>query len=334
MNTDTSLLNHAAFDASKSQWMHVCPMGEHPWVSEDGTETIIQVIDEEACRLMASGYPLSGPQSRVDVDHKSMHPKNTTEASAWGKTAEARDNGVWVRADLTAYGEPLVKGKVYQYTSPCFPRDGLVHLGGNRYRVTKLGVIALTNDPNLRGQQPLTNSRSKSATPNTNTPNNTMDYKAMLLKALGLPPEATDEQITAACNAAPENKKTCDNRIIELEGLLANRDLDEHGITDAEQRKLLTPSLTNKATRPAALALLAKSKTATAEPRPPLHNRGGGKTPGTITELSKDDEAAKEAEVKRASWIGNRARELSSIAGGKRKHQDCFAQAESEYDTK
>jgi len=277
--------------------MHVCPLGEHPWTSEDGTETIIQVIDEEACRLMASGYPLSGPQSRVDVDHKSMDPKNTTEASAWGKHAEARDNGVWVSADLTAYGEPLVKGKVYQYTSPCFPRDGLVHLGGNRYRVTKLGVIALTNDPNLRGQQPLTNSRSKTANPNT--PPKTMDYKAMLLKALGLPPEATDEQITAACNASATDKTTTANRLTELEGMLANRDLDEHGITDSDQRKLLAPSLTNKATRPAALALLAKGKAATTEPRQPMHNRGG-KVPGTITELSKEeeaDEAAFHAEV-------------------------------------
>ncbi|MFZ2279300.1 MAG: phage protease [Prosthecobacter sp.] len=333
MSKETSLLNHASapFDSSKSCWAHVCPFGEHPWVSEDGKETIVQVIDREAVEAMARTYPVGTPSSRVDVDHKSMSIENTTEASGWGKEVQIRDDGLWVRIELTAFGQPLVNGKVYQFTSPCFPREGLVDLGNGRMRVTKLGVIALTNDPNLRGQKPLTNRRSESANPNTK-PANTMDYKAMLLKLLGLPPEATDEQISAACASSPENMKQCANRIGELEGLLANRDLDEHGITDSEQRKLLTPSLTNKATRPAALAILAKGKVATTEPRQPLHNRNGGKTPGTITELSQDDKANVEAEAKKAAWIGNRARELSQ--GGRRKHQDCFAQAQSEYDAK
>lgn len=290
MKTDLCLLNHASepFDSSKSCWAHVCPFGEHPWVSDDGKETIVQVIDRAAVEAMARTYPVGTPNSRVDVDHKSMDVKNTTEASGWGKEAQIRDDGLWVRIELTTFGQPLVNGKVYQFTSPCFPRDGLVDLGNGRMRVTKLGVIALTNDPNLRGQKPLTNRRSESANPNTNTPK-TMDYKAMLLKALGLPPEATDDQISAACSSCATDKTATTNRITELQDILANRDLDEHGITDSGQRELLKPSLTNKATRPSALAILAKGKAAPTEPRPPMHNRSGGKTPGTITELSKED---------------------------------------------
>lgn len=316
------------------EWMHVCPIGEHAWTSADGKERIVQIIDNDACAAMAASYPLSVPNSRIDIDHESMDAEKRTAAVGWGRKAEVRDDGLWVQVEWNPEGRDLIENKIYKFNSPCFPREGLVDLGNGRMRVTKLGVIALTNDPNLRGQKPLTNRRSESANPNTK-PANTMDYKAMLLKLLGLPPEATDEQISAACASSPENMKQCANRIGELEGLLANRDLDEHGITDADQRKLLTPSLTNKATRPAALAILAKGKTATTattEPRQPLHNRSGGRTPDTINTLSTEEKAAAEAEAKKAAWIGNRARELGH--GNKRKHTDCWAQAESEYASK
>ncbi len=331
MKTDLCLLNQAStpFDASRSCWAHVCPFGEHPWVSADGKETIVQVIDQAAVENMARTYPIGTPASRVDVDHKSMDVQNTTEASGWGKETQIRDDGLWVRIDLTTHGLPLVNGKVYQFTSPCFPRDGLVDLGNGRMRVTQLGVIALTNDPNLRGQKPLTNRRSESANPNTNTPK-TMDYKAMLLKALGLPPEATDDQISAACSSKGATDTATTNRITELQDMLASRDLDEHGITDADQRTLLTPSLTNKATRPAALAILAKSKPATTEPRQPLHNRQGAPLPKTGEQLNQGDDAAKEAEAKKAAWIGNRTNELKQ-SNTNRRHQECFAQAEGEY---
>jgi phage I-like protein len=305
MKTDTSLLNHAPFDAAKSLWMHVCPLGEHVWTSADGTEKITQVIDRVGCEQMAASYPLSGPLSRVDVDHKSMDPDNTTEASGWGKAAEVREDGLWVRSELTTHGAPLVNGKVYQYTSPCFPRAGLVDLGGGRMRVTQLGVIALTNDPNLGGQTPLTNSRAKSANPtNTNTPK-TMDYKAMLLKALGLPPEATDDQITAAIAAQASTAATQNSRVKDLETQLTNRDLDEHGIKDVEQRKLLAPMLANTATRDTTLALIKGSKPA--EARTPLHNRAGGKTPEVIKKLTTEEDAENQADAE-VTDLHNRAR--------------------------
>lgn len=272
------------------RWMHVCPLGEHLWNSADGKESITQVIDKAACEAMAASYPLSIPNSRIDIDHESMDVEKRTAAVGWGRKAEVRADGLWVEVEWNPEGHELIANKVYRFNSPCFPRDGLVDLGNGRMRVMKLGVIALTNDPNLRGQKPLTNRRSESANPNTNTPK-TMDYKAMLLKALGLPPEATDDQITAACNAEkkPVDDAAMNSRVKELETMLANRDLDEHGITDAAQRTLLTPSLTNKATRDAALALMAHGKTVTLEPRSPLHNRGG-KTPDTITQLAKENE--------------------------------------------
>jgi phage I-like protein len=326
MKTETHLLNKLEAPAN-FRWMHVCPLGDHVWNSADGKERIVQVIDKAACEAMAAAYPLSIPNSRIDIDHESMEADKRTAAVGWGRKAEVRDDGLWVEVEWNPDGHELIANKVYRFNSPCFPRDGLVDLGNGRFRVTKLGVIALTNDPNLRGQKPLTNRRSESANPNTKT-TNTMDLKAMLLKLLGLPPEATDQQITDAVAAKGTDDSAMNSRITELQDMLANRDLDEHGITDADQRKLLTPSLTNKATRPAALALLAKSKPA-AEVRPPIHNRAANPQTPEDLKNSAEDKAA-EAEKAKADWIGNRARELKA-SNPNRAHRECFSQAEADF---
>lgn len=298
MNTDTHLFNR--FDAAPNfKWMHVCPLGEHAWQSADGAEHLLQVIDREACEAMARTYPLSIPNSRIDVDHESMDADKRTAAVGWGRKAEAREDGLWVEVEWNPEGRDLVANKVYRFSSPCFPRDGLVDLGDGRVRVTKLGVIALTNDPNLRGQKPLTNRRAQSANPNTK-PTSTMDYKSLLLTLLGLPADASDDAVNKAAAAAKSanteaktEKEAMQNRVAELETQLVNHDLDAHGITDPAQRKLLTSMLANKASRTDALSLVASLKAAAAaKVKEPLHNRNGAKTPDTLTQLSKGDSKA------------------------------------------
>lgn len=330
MSKDTHILNHLNA-VPNFRWMHVCPLGEHPWTSADGKERIIQVIDKEACELMAKSYPLDVPNSRIDLDHESMDADKLTASYGWGQRAEAREDGLWVEVEWNPNGHELVANKVYRFNSPCFPRGGLVDLGGGRYRITQLGVIALTNDPNLRGQKPLTNRRAQSANPNTKN-TSTMDFKAMLLSLLGLPADASDDAISAAIASAKSTKTDAaamNARITELETQLVNRDLDEHGITDQEQRKLLSPMLANSATRTHALGMLAKLKTPAA-PQLPLHNRNGAPVPGTDKQLSQAEQDQAAAEKAKADWIGNRSRELQA-ANPARRHRDCFAQAESEY---
>lgn len=204
MNTATHLLNKLEAPAN-FRWMHVCPLGDHVWNSADGQERIVQVIDKAACEAMAQSYPLSIPNSRIDIDHESMEADKRTAAVGWGRKAEVREDGLWVEVEWNPDGHELIANKVYRFNSPCFPRDGLVDLGNGRFRVTKLGVIALTNDLNLRGQKPLTNRRSESANPNTKTIN-TMDLKAMLLKLLGLPPERLINR--SPTRAMPSAEKT------------------------------------------------------------------------------------------------------------------------------
>lgn len=336
MTTDfICLLNRLHDDGiTHDGWMHVCPFGEFPWTSEDGKETIIQVIDAQAVRAMANAYPLSDLDALIDFEHESMTNKGSTAGAGWGKEARQEITGLWIKADWSTRGRAAVEGKEFKFNSPCFPRDGLQHLGGNRYRVTKLGRIALTNNPNLKGQMPLTNRRAEAANPNTK--NTSMDYKAELLKLLGLPPEATDDQIAAACaGLGADAKKKMDalnSRVTEMQTQLTNADLDAHGIKDDAQRKLFAPLLANSATRDDALKTLQQLKPAT-KVEPPIHNRANAQVPSTDQQLSGADLANAEAEKTAASWIGSRANELKN-RNPARAFRDCFAQAQADYAAK
>ena len=151
-------------------WMHVCPLGEFPWrrYDDDGNlvEEIIQVIDNVACVAMAASYPLSVQDSMIDWEHKSMGNTDDTDAAGWGKEAQVREDGLWVRVEWSDKGQEAVTGKRYKFNSPVFAREGMQVIQGNRQRPTKLGRIALTNNPNLSGQTPLTNRRAN-GTPTT-----------------------------------------------------------------------------------------------------------------------------------------------------------------------
>jgi phage I-like protein len=304
----TYLLNHLTPGALHDGWMHVCPLGEHVWKSADGKESIIQVIDREGCELMARAYPLSALDAMVDREHSSMSADGDTAALGWGTEAQVRDDGLWVKAAWTPTGRSLVEGKEYKFNSPCFPRDGAVHLGGDRYRITKLGRIALTNNPNLRGQTPLTNSRTQAANPNPNTPTQTMDYKSLLMKVLGLDANATDDQIASACSGLKDTTTTAMNaRIVELENQFANSVLDANGIKDESQRKLLTPMLINRDTNADAMKLVETLKAKAAAPaQQPIHNRGGAPLPQV--DLTKAPEGAEDAKAAEVEDLHNRAR--------------------------
>lgn len=333
MTAFTHILNRLNPSAIVDGWMHVCPLGEHPWTSEDGKETIIQVIDPEACQLMAQSYPLSTQDSMVDWEHDSVRPKGKTKAAGWGKEAQVRKDGLWVRVDWTPTGKADVQGKEYKFNSPCFPRPGLVPLGGNRFRVTQVSRIALTNNPNLRGQEPLTNAK-----PNDNPPPTpTMDYKALLLKILGLPATATDDQISAACGKG-QDMPAMNSRITELETLFANTTLDALGIKDAAQRKLFTPLLNSvdKETREGAMKTLEALKSKAAPPVA-IHNTRNPATP-KVDSLSNanasgegDEDENTDAERQAADAIAGRADELLRNSAGSRRWKDCFIQAQSEH---
>lgn len=314
------ILLNRNFELPADGWFHIAPLGEFPGhTGGEKPERVLQVIDAAAVAGLKNRFDEAAkaahfPGLLVDFDHFSTDTGKPSEAAGWITALENRADGLWAQIRFSDVGEAAVRGGRYRLVSPVWDYE---RIGNGRVRPTILRSVALTNDPNLKGLVPLSNRQT--GDPGTGNPNhqpkgNSMDYKTKLLKLLGLPAEATDEQIDAALTPAAENMakgKTADelkNRVEALDKQLIERDVETLGITDEAERKTACDVLANAKDRKAALALL-KNRTAApaAKTEKPLHNRSGAAVPGTKL----DDEAAKE-DPALAAKILNRAREIES----------------------
>jgi len=203
-------------------WVHISPFGRYPVKLADGRAAEI-VIDPASASSQVASFDAEREAAGaawggllVDFDHFSLDEGRSSEAAGWADSLAARADGLWARIRWTDTGLAAISGGRFRYSSP-------VHLpsqcdrDGAALRPRRLHRLALTNDPRmLRGESTMTpiSSRSGSddpdATPPTQPPApggqkgpDHMDYKAMLIKLLGLPADADDAAIQAALDAAP-----------------------------------------------------------------------------------------------------------------------------------
>lgn len=140
-----------------------------------------------------------GTDLDIDYDHKQF----SGEAAGWVKSAEARPNGLYLTVDWTKKAWKAIQSKAYRYFSPEFadewkhPKTGEVHknilFGGG-----------ITNRPFLKDILPLNMSELSLAEGQTQQEGKGMDPK-LLRKLLGLPADATDEQVNAKLSALPDD---------------------------------------------------------------------------------------------------------------------------------
>jgi phage I-like protein len=237
------------------------PKGEFPHPTG-----VVQVIDESACVAMFNRFVQEAAAANfagllLDYDHFSQDTDKSSEAAGWILKLENRADGIYGLIRWAGAGEEKVRSGAYRFVSPVWNREECESLGGNKVRPLRLANAALTNDPNMKGIKPLTNRAGDSGEPQAGQPGgkeSTMDYKTELLAMLGLPAEATDEEITAGCdgktaemeNACKEKTALANRAAAAEEALaLANRreverlvelDLEEFktAIVDREQMKL------------------------------------------------------------------------------------------------
>ena len=193
-------------------WHQVAPAGEHAHPPSG----LVQVIDTTALESMVRMFRQEAQQAQfpgllVDYDHFSEDTAKPSEAAGWITELEGRADGLWARIRWSDSGEKSVKGGEYRLASPVFAPGDVEKLANKTVRPLRLDSLAVTNDPQMRGAVPLSNRENKGQT---------MDYKAMLLKLLGLGADATDQAIQQGCDegGALENKcKALKNRVAELE---------------------------------------------------------------------------------------------------------------------
>lgn len=348
----TTLILNRGFQLPADNMYHISPIGEFPIFRKNDAgewEEKIQVVDKQAIDEMVNRFNEEAKEKNfpgllVDRDHFSLEYDKASEAEGWINKLEAREDGLWAEIRWTDLGLNDVKGGRYRLVSPVWDCRPLSNdKNEKRVRPYHLTNVAVTNTPNLKGLVPLSNRRDGNLENKNNNPppkadnegaNNMLDYKSKLLKLLGLPAEATDEQIEAAMQNKRETstelqnkyKKLLDNQVEatleKFKSVIKNREVWKNQLTDNFD---------------SALAALEGLNTESApKPKQPLTNRGTAGNPGERTVNAGDDESpeAKALEKQKADWIQNRAQELLKNSNKNRGLSECWRQATVEAEVK
>jgi phage I-like protein len=220
------ILNRAG-ELPADGWLHLVAPGDvRISLERDNGEpvTLTQVYDRDGMQAMvnrfASDQQAAGERWAgllLDWDHFSSDTDKPSEAAGWIMELQLRDDGVWGRVDWSDAGKAAVLGKRYKFASATHGLNDVQILGGGRVRPVHLKKAALTNEHRNKMLKPydpeLLNRAADGLPPEETKKGDHMDYKAMLLKLLALPAEATDETIQNAC-ASRDQEMT--NRAAEV----------------------------------------------------------------------------------------------------------------------
>ena len=175
-------------DDKNCSWIHAMPHGKykHPVYGEI-------VFDSERTKRFASNVKtkVRGIDPDIDYDHKAK----TDEAAGWVKDADSRPDGLWLLVDWTPDAAAKIAKRAYRYFSPEFV-DEWEDSKGNKHKDVLLGG-GITNRPFLKDLLPVNLSELSFA---EHKKEFVLDPKALRQK-LGLPEDATDEQVAAKVDA-------------------------------------------------------------------------------------------------------------------------------------
>ena len=160
---------------------------------------MVGAFNTESAKANFRGLP-------IYVGHPDANPQRWPDDKRLGKISgcEAREDGLWVNVEWNDLGRKNAQEGYYIYPSPAwlFPRALAAQTG--KVIPNELQSVGLTNTPNIKdvdawtntapagGPQPIIDNPETQPMP---------EHKKKLLKLLGLPDDATDEQIDTAHNA-------------------------------------------------------------------------------------------------------------------------------------
>lgn len=349
--TNRSSEKGGKFTLPEDGFVMLVPKGEAPNVMDDGSKNgkrIIQVVDDVALEsIMSKLLNRAGNEMLIDSEHFSHEPDKGTDANGWlpldKETLQNRADGLYGDPRWSTAGLDKIEGGVLRYVSPEFGTSTLQPISGNRYRVTELTGLALTNRPGFRTlQKPLTNRDADGGIETANT--NTM-HKAALADLLGITETALDALDQPTLNnrlsVIKEDAAKAGTLKTELD-TLKNREVDEFMKThdavipkdDAVRSIVKSAFLSNRAAAEVMVAgftatdgeQLTDEQRQRAETKP-LHNRDKAKGPEADTVL-------KNRQLERAGKIKNRANAICEerrIAGKPVDFNSAWASAESEF---
>lgn len=334
------------FKLPADDWYEVEVPGEH----FNAEANLLQVIDEQALSSIVNRFDALAadpdfPGLLIDRDHFSLDTSKESKAAGWAMKLRNRAGKLEAQIRWSSSGRADVEGGDYRFFSSVYDQDQVEELGKrtvkNRKRPVRavrplqLDRLAITNDPNNKGQKPISN-RDPGTTSEGDQPENQPTMKKVN-KELGISDEASEDAAVAEISKIKnrESKAVADLATIKAERdeLLANQvetDLEKFKpvITnrDAAKKALIANRADTIELFQARLDAVGDGEADKGETRDPITNRKAAKTPAEKTE-----DAEKQAAEKRAAWISNRA---SAIRGGDRSISlsQSYERAESEFD--
>ncbi len=179
------------------EWVHLLP-ASGTVKGRDGREW--ELVDPGGIIL---AFQSNGADLPVDYEHQNENPaaklKGPVPAAGWIKELRADANGIWGRVEWTATAAAMIGRKEYRYISPT-----LVYHAKSR-QIMSLKGAGLVHSPNLYLTALASQEDTMTPTPPPAKGDNGQPgraaFAAMIAKMLGLPPEATEDELMAALKA-------------------------------------------------------------------------------------------------------------------------------------
>lgn len=268
------------FSESADGWFKISPYGtfrgKMPGRLQHVTQDNARAMEAEFNSLLGKlGRKFRGVP--IYHGHPDVDPEVWTDDRRIGKVTklESRADGLWGYAEWNSLGEENKREGWWIYPSPRWdaPPDK------TRFAPDRLISIGLTNTPRIAESDPVFNSlqtqdcKTQDTREETNTTTATMDPK-LIRQKLGLPPEATDEEVMAKIDslstAATENAtaatelSTVKTEKTEMENSLRTKDAEITRLREEQNNSLLGEALASgritAAERPAWEAKLKSDK--------------------------------------------------------------------------
>lgn len=179
----TRPLPAAAPEGEVPEWIHLLPSGE---IATDDDRGPYLVEDSQA--VIDASFTLTD-KIAVDINHATQKlgtQGHEAPAIGWIVEMQARKDGIWGRVEWSGRGRRIMREKAYRGVSP-------VILHSREKKIMAISMASLTNNPNLRGMTALHQKEDAR-----------MDFRAALIKKLGLADDATDDAIMSALDKKME----------------------------------------------------------------------------------------------------------------------------------
>ena len=185
--------------------VQLCPFGEY-----QGSQRM-QVCDRQAFEQVIADWQGGGEKEiLMDFEHKSEVDRidSDTRAAAWiSNLAIDDERGLVGDLKFTDEGADAVSNRRLRFLSPVWPLD-------DEGRPTHLKSVALTNTPNIPVAPVLNKAQPGEVNVEDTKENENMDK---IKEALGLAPEASEEDVLNAVTALVQKNKDAETAALEKE---------------------------------------------------------------------------------------------------------------------